>query len=106
MMRTVRAESSTALEEASESVAVCRASPTEEKTTRKSKEFQGHLSHLLKTDSVLKWATQSHVKNSEGGRSDLGRDCSLLTFIYPGFDCGSPENLLSAREALITEVFF
>ena len=37
---------------------------------------------------VLKWSTQSHVQDQEG-RSYLWLGSSLLTFIYPGFDCGS-----------------
>ena len=45
-----------------------------------------HMSH--NQHLVLKWSTQNHVQNSEGGRS-YGWDCPLLTFIYPGFDCGS-----------------
>ena len=38
---------------------------------------------------ALKWCTQDHVKNEQGGCTHCGRDYPLLTFIYPGSDCGS-----------------
>ena len=46
-----------------------------------------HLSH--NQNPVLKWSTQNHVKNSEGGRSYFWLGLSLANLHLPGFDCGS-----------------
>ena len=48
---------------------------------------------------VLKWFTQKHVQDYEGGPAIYGWDRPLLTFIYPGFDCGSYS--VSSHEQLL-----
>ena len=35
-------------------------------------------------------STQKHVQDEEGGDPQLFMARPVLTFIYPGFDCGSP----------------
>ena len=51
-------------------------------------------SHRLSNQNlVVKWSAQNHVKNSKGDCTSFmgGIRNLLLAFIYPGFDCGSPE---------------
>ena len=49
---------------------------------------------------VPKWLTQNHVRN-KAAAAVSGWDCPLLTFVYPGFDCGplGIERILACNQA-------
>ena len=48
--------------------------------------------HLNDNQNPVKWSTQTPCKEIRRRTSATiyGWECPLLTFIYPGFDCGSP----------------
>ena len=54
---------------------------------------------------VLKWSTQNHASRIKKAAATIsGWDCSLLTFIYLGFDGGSADFMLSKCLGLAAKV--